>query len=317
MVGSARTRAASAFALLILAATAAAAFPGKVSLEVGSGYRVDSLSFNIAADPTGASTPNVLSELTWRDLKIFQTQATVRAETEYGLYGKAMVGYGWIVAGSNQDSDYNGDDRTLEYSRSNNDAGFGHVLDGSLALGYDWRVGEGDVSLIPLLGLSYAEQRLSMRNGFQTLSAPPQNLPPGPFNGLDSSYDARWLGPWLGADAEWRRGRLTLGASGEYHFAAAYSATANWNLRDDFQHPDSFDHSATAEGVVAAASLAWKVDDRWSVRAEGRWQDWSTGHGTDFTNFANGGAGATRLNRVTWTSTSATLSAAYRFGGVR
>jgi len=58
----------------------------------------------------------------------------------------------------------------------------------------------------------------------------------GPFPGLASSYDAQWIGPWLGAEAliEAERG-WSIMANFEYHLAD-YSASANWNLRTDLAH---------------------------------------------------------------------------------
>ncbi|NIQ93167.1 MAG: TonB-dependent receptor, partial [Desulfuromonadales bacterium] len=79
------------------------------------------------------STPNILSELTWDDLRSFQLAAetemvrSLRPRVSTVLMGRTS--YGWIVSGENQDSDYAGDNRTLEWSRSNNDAGNGHVFD--------------------------------------------------------------------------------------------------------------------------------------------------------------------------------------------
>ena len=47
------------------------------TLELSTGYRVDSLDWNIAADFVG-STPNILSELQWNDLESYEVGA--RAE---------------------------------------------------------------------------------------------------------------------------------------------------------------------------------------------------------------------------------------------
>ena len=93
-----------------------------------AGYRIDQLDWNIAGNNAGTN-PNILSELTWKDLEIYQVQFkpsvtlgnSHRGGVRYHLRG--MLGWGSIVDGSNQDSDYAGDNRTLEFSRSNNSAG--------------------------------------------------------------------------------------------------------------------------------------------------------------------------------------------------
>ena len=47
---------------------------------------------------------------------------------------EADVGLGFTMSGDNQDSDYAGDNRTLEFSRSNNDAGEGYTASAAAAL---------------------------------------------------------------------------------------------------------------------------------------------------------------------------------------
>ena len=58
--------------LVVFSTQPAAATTGQLSLSAG--YRVDALDWNIAADFFG-TTPNILSELTWDDLQIFEVGA--------------------------------------------------------------------------------------------------------------------------------------------------------------------------------------------------------------------------------------------------
>jgi hypothetical protein len=89
--------------------------------ELNNSYRVDHLDWNIAGNSAG-SNPNVLSELTWEELEIYQITGGVRLSINDGFYVRGSLGYGWILSGANQDSDFLGDDRTQEYSRTNNSA---------------------------------------------------------------------------------------------------------------------------------------------------------------------------------------------------
>ena len=43
------------------------------SLDLSAGYRVDQLDWNIAGTISGTN-PNIISELTWSDLEIYQLQ---------------------------------------------------------------------------------------------------------------------------------------------------------------------------------------------------------------------------------------------------
>lgn len=210
-------------------------------------YRQDNLDWNIAA-PGGS--PNVLSELQWENLHIAQLKGDFSLVSPSGWQLQGRAGYGWILEGENQDSDYWGDDRTLEFSRSNNQADRGHVFDASLGFGY--RLGLGGESgkprlgLTPLAGYSYHEQSLRMHDFHQTVSEFGFPVPVGTTSDeLNSRYETQWHGPWLGLGLRaslWER----IDLFGEVvHHWADYHAQANWNLRDDFEHPKSFGTTQT------------------------------------------------------------------------
>jgi hypothetical protein len=281
-------------------------------LMFSSGYRVDDLDWNIAGDAAG-NNPNVMSELTWNDLEIFQVQAAGKAILNNTYYLRASVGYGWILAGDNQDSDYLGDNRTLEYSRSNNNADNGRVVDASAGIGYQFNVAAGRFMLAPLIGYAFSEQNLTITDGVQTLSQPPQTQPIGPIENLDSSYDTQWYGPWVGLDMMVRMGKkLNFFAGLEYHWST-YEAEGNWNLRPDFAHPKSFAHEADGRGILISGGGEYIFSAPWALGLEVIYQDWSTDSGIDQTFFADGSTTVTRLNEVNWNSFAVMLKVTYRF----
>ena len=272
---------------------------------LGVGSRNDNLDWNIA----GGSV-NILSELKWENLKIAQLSAAARLNIDADWSLRGMLAYGRINSGSNQDSDYNGNNRTVEFSRSNNKGG-GAVRDGSIGLGRTLRLlndADGNsLSVTPLVGLSIHQQNLTMTEGFQTLPAT------GSFPGLDSSYDAKWQGPWVGMDALLDSGGdWSLTVTGEYHWAD-YSAQANWNLRPDFSHPVSFVHTANGQGILLAAGATYLVSKDWRVGFSVQTQQWSTGRGIDKTFFSDGSVGYSPLNGVNWQSTAINLGIVHHF----
>jgi outer membrane protease len=294
-------------------------FP-EIEAEVGlsSGYREDEFDWNIAGDASGEN-PNVLSELTWDDLQIFQFKIGVKTIVSRRFYLRGSFGYGWIFDGDNQDSDFAGDNRTLEFSRSNNSADDGDVLDASLGVGYQFRIAKDKWKITPLVGFSYHEQNLTLKDGEQTVSkpalAPPGVTPPplGPFAGLDSKYEAEWTGPWLGVDVSFQPiERLIIRGTFEYHWAD-YEAEANWNLRTDLAQPKSFAHDADGEGIVLSIGLDYAVIEKFSLNVTFDYQDWSTDPGTDKTYFADGTTAKTQLNEVNWQSYAIMAGASYRF----
>lgn len=275
----------------------------QTTVALDAGYRRDSLRWSIAGDLSGTLSPNVLSELTWDDVEIAQLSLGWKLDTPEGVQLRAKAAYGWIYDGRNRDSDYLGDDRTLEFSRSENDTQDDDVLDLALAIGYrlTHRLERSRLHVIPLLGLSRHEQRLRITNGFQALP------PLGPFPGLDSTYRTKWDGPWLGIElasdsASGAGGFLRL----EHHWAD-YNATANWNLRDDFQHPRSFEHEADGKGFVASLGFSRSIRKGWSTRVSFDYQRWRSDPGIDRVYFANGAVAVTRLNEVRWTSRAVSI----------
>ena len=276
-----------------------------MDLSISAGYREDSLNWNIAGGGV-----NVLSELSWKNLAIAQVQATAKLNIKNDLRIRADLGYGAIISGANQDSDYNGNNRTLEFSRSNNKAG-GNVIDASIGIGKTLRLLDQTVGkyiyITPSIGWSVHQQNLTMTDGVQTIPAF------GPFPGLASSYDAQWQGPWIGVDASIETGsNLSLIASAEYHLAD-YSAKANWNLRDVFDHPVSFKHDAKSRGIVGSVGASYPVAKNWTMNLILKYQVWSTRAGSDLIYFANGSVGYTRLNTVNWESTAYNLEIVHQF----
>lgn len=268
------------------------------TVAVDAGYRRDSLRWSIAGDLSGALSPNVLSELTWEHVDIAELTLAWTLQATDGPQLRAKAAYGWIRDGRNRDSDYLGDDRTLEFSRSDNETNDDDVLDLALAVGYrlalPWE--RGRLRVTPLLGFSRHEQRLRITGGFQTIP------PLGPFSGLDSTYRTRWSGPWIGVELAREPASMPSGFLRLEHHWADYDATANWNLRDDFRHPRSFEHEADGKGFVAAIGVAGPMYKGWSARLSLEYQRWETDPGIDRVYFADGAVAATRLNEVKWES---------------
>jgi opacity protein-like surface antigen len=134
----------------------------------------------------------------------------------------------------------------------------------------------------------------------------------GAFLNLNSTYNARWFGPWAGADAAYRFGNFTLNGTAELHYAF-YTADADWNLRNDFQHPKSFEHRATGVGFVWGAGLEYAFTGNISVSGNFEYQLWQATDGTDKTFFVNGTPRDTKLNEVNRDSIGGNIALKYTF----
>jgi hypothetical protein len=286
-------------------------FYDRAEMSVRSGYRKDDLDWNIAGV---GGVPNILSELTWNDLEIAEVKVSTRLYTQDNWIFGLDAGYGHIFNGNNQDSDYLGNNRSMEFSRSNNSADEGEVYDISLSAGYRYlwqhkiKANQYSGELRPLVGVSYHAQNLKSVEGYQTIPVL------GSFSGLDSSYDASWFGPWLGVEGLLSVNQYwTFSAGIEYHYAW-YDATANWNLRTDFAHPESFTHEAQGMGLVTKLGGKYQFRDDLSVDLSLNYQDWRAAkNGKDRTFFANGAEVEIRLNEINWNSFAANLGLNYSF----
>lgn len=277
------------------------------SFAVTVGERSDNLDWNIAGNLSGTN-PNVLSELEWKDLSIFQLKAAGNGTIKDVFFLRGALDWGFIYDGENQDSDYSCDDRRCEYSRSNNKADSGSVWDVTIGGGFKNTVGVkgGVFAFTPLIGYSQHNQNLKITDGYQTIPAT------GSFGGLNSSYKARWRGPWAGLDLGYDRSSFSLTGTFEYH-VVSYYAEADWNLRTDFAHPKSFEHNANGTGFIAALAADYRLRRNWGVYAGIDYLEFKTSRGTDRTYFSDGTIADTRLNEVNWSSHSVNAGFRRRF----
>jgi len=316
-------------ALLLTHFTATPARSGELEFQydLGAGYRIDDFDWNFAGNGV-----NVLSELTWRDLEIFQLvlggrllfkpgrdsgsqpQNPPESPARWRIYLRGNLGYGWIGDGTVRDSDFAGNDRTLEFSRSDNQAGDGNVLDASIGGGLQFRFRKDAWRIAPLIGLDYHEQELTISRGIQVVSRPdlappgnaPQPLGPLPPN-LASTFQTEWQGFWIGVDLEILppASRLEFFATAEFHWVMDYQAKADWNLRQDLAHPRSFEqHADEGWGVVLAGGTRLKLTPRLGLFLRAEFRDWQIEEGTQRIFFADGTGAVARLNNANWESAS-------------
>lgn len=287
------------------------------SFDLSSGLRKDSLQWNIAGDSTGHN-PNIISELTWDDIKSLQIRGTAQVVYEQHFIVEGKIAYAQISSGDNQDSDYHGDNRTLEFSRSNNEANKGYMDDFSLGAGYRVDFQEffsnfpaGNLNVTPLVGYAFNGQNLRMRNGYQTIDTENGNI--GPIDGLDTTYDTRWYGPWLGVQVQGKFKRLTGLLRWEYHWTEYY-AQADWNLRTAFEHPKSFEHVGDkAQGSFLNVGAGYELSQHWQFNVDVNFYDYRMDSGIDRVFLAHGTQPETRLNEVVWESYALNAGLAYVF----
>lgn len=279
--------------------------------------RRDELQWSIAGNSGGAN-PDIRSELTWSDVHSYQVTMEGRALINRMVYLRGALDYGLIQSGRVRDSDYNSDDRHDEYSRSISHSSGDQVWDLSFGVGYPFLFAKNRLLIAPLLGYSYHVQNLRITDGTQVMTWP-SGPPLGSLDGLDSTYRAQWMGPWLGCDLRYRIERvptanqpMELGLSLEIH-RTEYDAEANWNLRSDLDHPTSFEHEADGMGYSFTTEWLIELAMQWEAAVRFRYQHWQTDSGTDRIHYATGATGTHQLNEVEWTTKSFMLGVTYHF----
>jgi hypothetical protein len=270
-----------------------------LEFNLSSGYRLGGLHWSIAEV---GGTPNVRSELIWSKLQILQIEGEGNLNIERFTI-RAALGFGLVLAGDVQDSDYNSDDRTDEFSRSYSDARGGYLLHALTGLGYRCEFEAAPITLLPMIGIAFHRQAMVMSEGVQVISIPPWSLRPlGPIADLDSSYTTNWLNIWVGLDVVYRvASRVNVGAAVSVH-PSLYYALADWNLRTDYAHPVSFVHRALGLGLCAELSVDIELSRRLLLEGRCGLDYWFGGPGVEETYSAAGYSVETRLNEVVWSS---------------
>jgi hypothetical protein len=285
-----------------------------------TGFRTDDLDWSIAGNGV-----NVLSELSWSDVESYQITIANRTRFNNNIYCRGAFSYAWIQDGTIRDSDYGLDNRGAEWSRSISESTGDEAWDISAGGGYSFYFMKDRLTLSPLLGLSYHKQNLRIQKGTQTLSGVNpfggSNPPPvGPLSSqLNSSYFARWFGPWIGCDLSYKpKMRAPIYHSMEFRLSlelhwADYYGEGNWNLRSDLQHPKSFEHETDGIGIAVSGQWMIEITEHWDLTFTASQQDWSTDSGTDRKFLAGSGVSVTRLNEVNWSSFSIMVGTTYQF----
>ena len=214
--------------------------------DISVGQRTDKLRWSIAG-PGGS--PNILSELSWRRVKSLQATLGVDSTADNGFRFIGSLTFGNIDSGSVQDSDYLGDDRTIEFSRSIAETSGDDLSSINIAIGKAFKVPNTQgVTITPLIGVTESSQDYTIQNGLQIIDLLGSSAG-SPINALDSTYDTEWSTAFLGAQLDNRSEKFDWYGRVEYH-DISYDAEANWNLRSDFRHPVSFVHEANGSGIL-------------------------------------------------------------------
>ncbi len=283
-----------------------------IEFNTGMGNSQGTLQWNIAG---GSDGPDVLSELTYEDVNFrqFTMASTLKFHRGWLTNHELMVSFssGTANEGTVQDSDYDGNNRTQEYSRSYSSAVDSSMTDINIALARRVQMDRYQV-FRPIAGYTRKTQNMLMTEGVQTINTDdPAAI--GPFRGtLNSTYDTTWNAYWLGLGWSLELTHHQLSITANYAWLD-YSAEADWNLREDFAHPKSFEQQATGGGYGLSVDYSYHFNQTVSLWLSWQQKDWNTDPGQDTVYFADGTRGTTQLNEVSWKESGLSTGMILRF----
>jgi hypothetical protein len=256
----------------------------KIQLSVATGYQNENFHWAIAGNVNGQN-PNIYSELKWKAIQGPLCSLALQWNVWDHFLLLADYGRSFIRSGTSNDTDYSGDNRTGPVYNQSFNSNKGSTSAWSAGVGYLlfknklW-------SLSPYLGYGINYQTYYLLGN------------EGDLGQLNTSYKTQWQGLFLKIKPTFNiNDRLKIVADLTYN-QLKYSAAADWNLIEAFQHPVSFRHSADGYGIDADAKLVFKINRYFSANMGAAFFNWETGNGTDQLYLTTGESDKTQLNEV-------------------
>ena len=278
----------------------------QTTVRVLSGYEQAKLDWSI---PNGNQAPDILSELTWDDLEIWNNQLEIDFARPASWRIHMAASYGSIFDGHNQDSDYLYSGRQGEFSRSYAEVG-GYTASASALIGYQFLFQGDRLTLTPSIGYRFDRQQMEDSDGYQAVDWISGDL--GPFPGLDSTYRADWHTGVLDLDSTFAlTDKLSLLAGASFGLGT-YRGEAVWNLREDFEQNPSFRHSADSYAATARLGLRYQITPSLAISGLAVFNHSWTDDGSE-TIYLPDGAVSNGFNGATWESLGFMLGAEMTF----
>lgn len=106
---------------------------------------------------------------------------------------------------------------------------------------------------------------------------------------------------------------FSLSLNLEYHYVK-YSSTADWNLRGEFSHPESFTQKADGYGLIGDIEAEFKLDTQLALNLSISYQDWQAhNNGVDKKFLSDDTTLTTQFNGINWKSVGANVGLVYDF----
>ncbi|WP_343563745.1 hypothetical protein [Sphingobacterium sp.] len=241
----------------------------------------NSFSWDIAGNSAGEN-PNVLSELSWKDIIQIgiTTQIGIKFKNKFSV--DFAYNFSKTVKGTVSDIDYSEDNKNAITENQKYNSDKGNSKSYNLNFGYIIHKHWGELDI--------CANAIYEKNIYFLLASEKH---------LHSSYQPKFIGGGLGITA-----KVNLNSDFELDVSNIYSlnkytATADWNLRTDFSHPKSFEHTATTCRIYGQYGISYKWRKQIHIAPFIAYTRYvNIGNGLDKLYYSNGDISYTRLNNV-------------------
>ncbi|MBE5319574.1 hypothetical protein IM793_10410 [Pedobacter sp. MR2016-19] len=274
--------------------------PHRWSVKPYIGLQQSKFDWSIAGNAAGTS-PNVLSELIWKNLKGPGFGLDIKYNITRRFNVKATNQYSSITKGEAEDTDYADDNRQNAFYYDLLNANKGYLYDADLQFSYQL-LKLGQFNINPIVGLSYHQQKSHL---LESANNPDSK-------GLNSTYQARYKGFDFGTELVLKMQKFSIGATvlGGFY---TYSAKANWNLIPDFAKPVSFTHKANSFSLSGDINLAVPLNNSLQVEVDYKINNINTYSGVDKAYFNSRATEETQFNGANFRKNAILLGLNFSF----
>ena len=272
------------------------------------------LVWDIASSASATTTPNILSELSFRDIRslgyVINFGYMNRFDNNIAFVLEAEYADSRIQSGRAQDSDYASDNRTDEFSRSFSDIESDSINYFSLATGIKtrWLNTKGHY-LSFLIGYKKHNVDITMTNGVVEIpEADAGSLIPG----LNSTYNSEFRSIFAGLSTEHVFSWGTIGFRYDLYYTDL-KAEADWNLRTDFAHPVSFEQVGDGKGYAATLGYTYNHNRNWDYSIDYVVTKYHIQDGYDQTYFSDTTSFIVKLNNSEYKQEAIRIGVSYNF----
>lgn len=252
------------------------------------GYSISKASFNIAGNEAGEN-PNVLSELIWDPTNAIEYGADMTFTYNRWVL-KANVLLNNTLFGDVSDIDYDGDNRTLPYSKLylSNHKGFGYSL--QFQPGYEWSH-RNDLSFITYVSLDYISKNLYILNDKDWRSNNTNYI-----SGLNSYYKYKFPNYGLGVQLGYSLNDVWYVQTSVEGYFSKYYAYGNWNLIENFEKPISYEHKGNGKQLNTSLGIAYSLSPITKIGVDYQLKHFDVKNGKDYLYTKSDGLVKSRLN---------------------